>query len=802
MKKLLLIVAAIVVAIPVLAIGGFLLFFDADSFRPRLAEAVQRATGREFRIEGPLRLRPALTPTVSVDGLTLANVPGGSAPDMLRVGHAELRLGLLALIGGRLEIDSLTLEGGRLLLEKENWLMGPGPGPATPAPATPAPAAAASRPLILDIRSATLKDWIVSYEGEEIRIPQARLTGQGPDSPLDLTATLVARGTEALVEGRVGAPMRFAANAPWPFRLTAVLPGARLSAEGEKTGGDWQAALSADIPRLDALSTVAGRALPALTGITLRGQAALVGGVPQIGGIEGRIGGGEVAGITLTGATFSQASLQGAPKIDANGTYRGQPVTLHAEFVPMALQRGEPSPVTLRLNAVGASLSVYGSWPGELVVEANAPDLAALGPLVEQPLPPLRDVTLRAQLGSLGDRFADGVRIGGVNFASSGGQLAGQVELRWAPRLSLKGGITSGRIDLAAFRAAPAASAAPNSAAPNSGAPTPPASAPPASAPSTSGRIIPDVAIDISLLRLFDADLTFDQLELRRGELVARQLRGHLVNQAGVARLDPFTATLPGGTLNLRMAADATASPQALQIAGGGQGLDPTALLGAFGVTSPISGRTDLNMDLRGQGGSTRALAATATGHLGLAVTDGRLSGRPAQTLAQIPGVGGEIALSCLALRAEADRGIATMRPLYLEGTPGRISGEGTVNLRDETLAMRFTMDLRIGGVRMRAPVPLTGTLAAPRLEMAGLAQGALAGELGDRLERAIPGIGGLLPQQSGGPAMPDCATALSIARGGQAGPVPTTAAAPQQPAPAPDRRQPLDNLLRGILGR
>jgi uncharacterized protein involved in outer membrane biogenesis len=794
-RKILLIVAAVIVAIPVLAIAGFLLFFDADTFRPRLAEAVQRATGREFRIDGRLRLSPALTPTVSVDGMSLANIPGGSAPEMLRVAHAELRLGLIALIGGRIEIASLTLEGGRLLLEKQNWVMDRGPAPA---PATPAPAAAPAKPLILDIRSATLKDWIVTYEGEEIRIPQARLTGTGVDGPLDLTATIVARGTEALLEGRVGAAMQFAGTNPWPFRLSAVLPGGRISAEGQKTAGDWQAVLSADIPRLDALSAIVGRALPPLTGINLRAQAALVGGAPQVGGIEGRIGGGEFAGITLTGATFTQASLQGSPQIDANGTYRGQPITLHAEFVPMALQAGTPSPVTLRFGAAGASLSVYGSWPGDLVVEANAPDLAALAPLVEQPLPPLRDVTLRAQLASMGDRFADGVRIGGINFASSGGALTGGVELGWAPRLSLKGGVTSARIDLAAFRPAPAPA---TPAAPG------PAPAAPATAPVTpaSGRLIPDVAIDITPLRFFDADLTFDQVELHDGAMVARQVSGHLVNEAGVVRLDPFAATLPGGTLNLRIAADATANPPALQIAGGGQGLDPVALLGAFGITSPLAGRTDLDMDLRGQGTTTRALAGTATGHLGLAVTEGRLSGRPAQTLAQIPGVGGDMALSCLALWAEADRGVATMRPLYLEGTSGRIGGEGTLNLRDETLSMRFNTDLRVAGVRLRAPVPLTGTLASPRLEMAGVAQGALSGELGDRLERAIPGIGGFLPQQSGGPALPDCATALRAARGGRAGPAPAAAAPSQQPAlaPAAEHRQPaLNNLLRGIFGR
>ena len=134
MKRGLAIGLGLLLALPLLALGGLLIFFDADAFRPRLAEAVQRATGREFRIEGPLRLTPALTPTLAADGLVLANSPDGSAPEMLRIAHAELRLALLPLLSGRIEVASLRLEGGRLLLERENWRFtrpAAAPGPAT-----------------------------------------------------------------------------------------------------------------------------------------------------------------------------------------------------------------------------------------------------------------------------------------------------------------------------------------------------------------------------------------------------------------------------------------------------------------------------------------------------------------------------------------------------------------------------------------------------------------------------------------------------------------------------------------------
>jgi uncharacterized protein involved in outer membrane biogenesis len=301
------------------------------------------------------------------------------------------------------------------------------------------------------------------------------------------------------------------------------------------------------------------------------------------------------------------------------------------------------------------------------------------------------------------------------------------------------------------------------------------------------------VPVDLAALRLFDADLTFEVGELRQGGTAWRQVAGRLLNEAGKARLDPFAATVPAGRLALRVAVDATASPPAMQMAGGGQGLDLAAL------TQEGRGRADLDMDLRGQGTTTRALAATATGHLGLAVTEGALTGAWAREAGRlIPGAGDTIPLSCAAMRWDADRGTARTRVFYLEGAPGRAAAEGTLNLRDETIAARLNVDLRVAGVRVRAPVPVTGTLAAPRLETQGLLQGALSGDLGEQLERAIPGLGGVLPQQGGGPALPDCAGALRVARGGREGPVPAARAQPS--APPQGIQQGIEGLLRGLL--
>ena len=790
MKQALLIAGGVLLALPVLAVIGFLAFFDADAFRPRLAEAVQRATGREFRIEGPLRLTPALTPTIAADGLVLANSEGGSAPEMLRIAHAELRLALLPLISGRIEVASLRLEGGRLLLERGNWRFtreAPSNGPPAEAPPpSVAPVATPPRPLMLDLRMVTLRDWRVTANGEEFRLPQLRLSGLGHDHPLDLNATLIARGTEALIEGQFGAPMAFNSG-PWPFRLAAVLPGMRLTAEGTRSGTALQAALGAEIPRLEALNTLTGQTLPALTGISLRAQAALNDGGPSLSALEGRIAGGEIQGLTLTSARLTTSGLEAA------GSFRGEALTLTAEAAPMALIAGTPTPVVVRLAGTQANASLTGTWPGALRLEASAPELERLSPLAGRPLPPLRAATLSANLTPIG---REGVSIANLALASSAGDMAGALEARWAPRPVLSGRIGGTRLDLGAL--APTTPVPPIAApisAPITAPGPPPAPAPapapalalapalaPAPAPAVSplppppsGRVIPDSPLDLTALRGFDADLAFTWGEIIQGEIVLRDVAGRFVNQAGLARLDPFTAVLPGGRLDLRLAADATGAVPILQIRGGGQGLAPVFLIGP---SAPLTGRTDVDLDLRGQGADWRALAASASGHFGIAVIDGRLAGTAARALSQIPGFAGGVPVTCLALRGDVDRGLVRFRAFYLDGAAGRLGGEGGMSLRDETLNIRMLADLRLAGVRVRAPVPLGGTLAAPRLELSAL-------------------TGSMLGTPPTEQALPDCQAALRIARGGRDGAQPNSAPAPQSNAP-PN----LNNLLRGLLGR
>ncbi|MFL1460864.1 AsmA family protein [Roseococcus sp. DSY-14] len=773
MRRALLIALAALVGLPLLALGAFLALFDADALRPRLEAAVTQATGRPFAA-ARLSLLPALAPTVTLEGARLGNVEGGSRPEMLLLRRAELTLALWPLLSGRVEVKALELQGGDLLLEAGNWSFA---RPAAPGPA--APAGPAREPMALDIRAVSLRDWVVTAGGERVAIPRATLAGSGPGQPFTLRATLVARGAEALVEARGDLSGGTG---------TATLPGARLAGEARRDGTGWTGHLTAEAPRLAELSRLAGRDLPPLTGVTLRAEGGWRGGAPVLASLVAEAGGEPLPGLALDAARLRMTAWDGPAELEARGRFRDQPFSLAGDAVPLALAQGRAAPLALRAEALGGRASVNGAWPGTLALELALPELAPLGALLGAALPPLRDVAAQARVTRRGDAAA-GVQ--GLSVTSSAGDARGDLELGWAPRPSLRGRLESRRLDLGALRppAAPAPAAAP-------------AVPPPAATPGPA-RLLPDLPLDLAPLRGFDADLTFSLDELRWNGATYRQVQGRLVNEAGRARLDPFALTLPGGRLSLRMAADATAAPPALQLAGGGQGLD----LAALTQGGPVQGRADLDMDIRGQGATTRALAATATGRLGLAVTEGRLAGGWASAVATlVPGAGGAVPLSCGAFRWALDRGVARTETFFLDGAPGRAAGEGTVNLRDETLDARLSVDLRVAGIRVRAPIPVTGTLLAPRLESRGLLENAIAGQAGNQLDRLlppglsgqlerIPGLNRALPNTSG-PELTDCATALRAARFGRDGPVPAT-----RPAEAlREAPRNVENFLRGLL--
>ena len=115
----------IVLGIVVLAVA-LVLIVDPNDYKEQIVQAVKEQTGREFKIEGDLKL--SLFPWLGLEtgALELANAPGFGKEPFARVAAAGVKVKLLPLLRKELQVNTILIDGLRLELTrnragKTNW---------------------------------------------------------------------------------------------------------------------------------------------------------------------------------------------------------------------------------------------------------------------------------------------------------------------------------------------------------------------------------------------------------------------------------------------------------------------------------------------------------------------------------------------------------------------------------------------------------------------------------------------------------------------------------------------------------
>jgi len=446
----------------------------------------------------------------------------------------------------------------------------------------------------------------------------------------------------------------------------------------------------------------------------------------------------------------------------------------------------------------------------DLAIGLRVPDVAALAPLAGgAALPPIKDLAVDFQLVERSAAFASGAHLRGLRLTSSAADMTGDVTLIIGQRTGLNGRLASTRVNLDALQppARPAVAGAP------AAAPPPPAR--------NDGRVIPDTALPLDALKLLEADLRWTIGEFLASGASLKDVVLVFAAQNGQARLDELSATSPGGRVQLRAAADVTMEPPTVQLAVRTDQLDAPALMNGLGMPNQaVSGKIDLDVDVRGRGRTVRQVAGSLTGYAGIAITSLQSRGNSPETflgrallqLQQAVPAGGAllgqgIGIACAAFRFDTEAGIARSRALFLDTTLGKVGGGGSVSLRDEQLNLRLDTDLSLpipglSLIHIRAPVPVSGTFAAPRFDYGAVAAGAATGTVAGAAGQVLNGVGGIggannplggllggaagaVTGAAGGGELSDCATQLALARSGRQGPVPASAVPTRQAAPA-----------------
>jgi hypothetical protein len=213
-------------------------FVDWNSQKGRIAAEVERLTGRKLTIDGDLSLVILPAPAFSAAQVRFANIEGGSAPTMIELESLDVRVSLIPLIQGRVEVERIDLVKPTILVEvlpdgRANWEIA---GPDQAAPATrPGRPGDRSSDFLEQVRlhSVRISDGTLIYR-DAVAAREERITGLNAEiaagslnGPFAVTGDVVVHGIKTAFDVAVG---QLVAQGATSLNVKLDLPGAGAKA--------------------------------------------------------------------------------------------------------------------------------------------------------------------------------------------------------------------------------------------------------------------------------------------------------------------------------------------------------------------------------------------------------------------------------------------------------------------------------------------------------------------------------------------------------------------------------------------
>ena len=243
-----------------------------DAYRGPIADAASRATGRDVRLEGPLRLSIYPELGVAVEEVSISNAEGAREPLMLSVGNMVLGVRLIPLISGRIEVVRLVLDEPVIHLEiaadgTPNWSFA---SRAVPTEDTAgAPAMDGTGINEFGIEQLSITDGRVTYydavAGTDAAVDDVDVSLSMPtsNSPLNMEGALTYNEERLELDADIERPRAFldAESTPAAIALASNLLDMNFNGSFAATGQSV-GRVDLDIPSLRALSAWTGNPLP------------------------------------------------------------------------------------------------------------------------------------------------------------------------------------------------------------------------------------------------------------------------------------------------------------------------------------------------------------------------------------------------------------------------------------------------------------------------------------------------------------------------------------------------------------
>jgi len=678
-----------VMALLIAAVIIVLLTFDPNKYKSEIAAAVNKATGRELAIQGDLKL--SLFPWLGVEtgAMTLSNAPGFGPEPFAKIGAAAVKVKLLPLLIGDVEVDTVTLDGLYLNLVRAasgraNWddLL-PKESKETAATA-PAAKASAAAPVVssfaiggIRLNDATLI-WndLQNKKRYELNKLSLRTGPIAPKAPVTLRLDTGLKSTAPALNAQLG----LSAQASYdPDTRQLQLKAVKLNADAH----------GQDLPAPDIKLTLSSDALLKLAdehyqmnGLQLR--ATLHGDKLPGKQIDAALSGNVAVDLKKDVLTVESLAIE-AWNLKINGRVQGHGLRDAPRFSG-----------TLAIPDFNAR-DLLGHFGSETLHTADKQALGAVSANVE-----FNASTTDAELTKL-DAKMDQTQITGKASVKNFAHPAYRVQL------------ALDAID--ADRYLPPATAA-------NAKPATPAAAAGAGA----------AAVPLATLRALDVDGTLAIGKLKIAKLQVNGIKAGVNANAGVIRAGPLAAQLYGGSYRGDIQLDARGKELQLAINEALSGIELGPLTKDLLEKELVAGTGDITLRLTGTGTSPDELKRTLNGTLGFNVQNGRVNGvnllemiqkdylKYIQGLAIDAGRLNQTVFSKFAATASVSNGLITTGDLALNSAQLNIKGRGTVNLVNEQLALR--LDAMPAGQFAKQldrykdtaiPVRVEGTISAPK---------------------------------------------------------------------------------------
>jgi AsmA protein len=697
-------VAAGLIGLIVIGLVLVVVFVDPNDYRDDIQRIVKEKSGRELTLSGDLKLSVFPWIALEAGAASLGDAPGFGPEPFVSIKHARLGVRLMPLLGGKVEVGNVRLDGARIRLitdeqGRDNWAdLGKSTGEAQ----QPQRSGATEVPTVagLEINDAAVvmenRKEKSRREVRDFNLKTGRLASGEPfdfatDFVLDQDRSLTAK---VKVAAKVTADLERNVHRLAEPKIDVVVSGAGYPADGvpvQVRAQSLEANIAKELYALDELSiktTWKSDGLPP-AGVPVAFKAKdcnvnLASQTLELGGLDADAAGAHVTG-SLTGAEILDApKLKGSIKLD--------PVSLR-EWLPKV---GVAAPQTTDPNVLKQL-----SFAGNVNLTKTS---AEVGDIVMK----LDDTTMRGMVGV-------------ADFAAK----------------ALRFDLNVDRIDADRY--------------------LPPSSEKPAAKDAKE----PPAEIPVDMLRKLNARGQLSVGEAVFAGMKFTKLRLGVNAREGKARFYPSEASMYGGQYRGDIGIDATGKVARVTLDEHVSSVNFAPLFKDLFESNRVSGKGSANIKLAGTGRTSDDIMKTLTGAVDFNVADGALEGADLwyeirraravlkqQAVPERPSGPPRTPFSALTGTGSMKDGVLTNNDLNVAMQYLKVTGQGNVDLPRNSLDYRLVAAVlkipREGAdttqmqdmVDAQIPVKVTGSLSDPKVRPD--LEGYLKGEAKKKVEETI----------------------------------------------------------------